>query len=87
MRSVLFISASLLVSACASQPTAPAAPAAPAPAPAASAPSAEKKAPQCWNGDVGQFQGVGTKATIAGVAVECKATADGKNAFWVGVKP
>lgn len=73
------LSAVTLLSACASQTAAPAKPAA---APAAAAPAA--KAPQCWNGDLGVFQDIGTKATIAGVAVECKATADGKSAQWMG---
>jgi hypothetical protein len=29
---------------------------------------------------------VGTKASISGVAVECKPTADGKAAQWMGTK-
>lgn len=72
------LSALVLLSACATQTAAPAKPAA-APAAAAAA-----KAPQCWNGDVGAFQDIGTKATIAGVAVECKPSADGKAAQWLG---
>ncbi len=82
MRSLLVIAAALALSACATQTPAPAAPAA-APAPA---PAAEKKAPQCWNGDLGKFQDVGTKTTISGVAVECKPTTDGKAAQWMGTK-
>lgn len=71
------LSAVTLLSACASQATAPAKPAAaPATAPAA-------KAPQCWNGDAGAFQDIGTQATIAGVVVECKPSADGKSAQWM----
>lgn len=42
------------------------------------------KAPQCWNGDAGVFQDMGSKATISGIAVTCKATSDGKNAQWMG---
>lgn len=76
MRQLLLASAVVFVlSACASQSTPPAKPAA---APAAA------KAPQCWNGDLGAFQAVGTKATISGVAVSCKATSDGKSAQWMG---
>jgi curli biogenesis system outer membrane secretion channel CsgG len=75
------ISAAALLSACATQSSAP------APAPAAKpAPAAEKNAPQCWNGDQAKFQDVGTKATISGVAVECKPTSDGKAAQWMGGK-
>ncbi len=76
------LSAVTLLSACASQTAAPAKPAAAHAAPAAAAPAA--KAPQCWNGDLGAFQDIGTKATIAGVAVECKPSADGKSAQWLG---
>ncbi len=82
MRSLIAIASVVLLSACASQAPAPApakAEAAPAPAPAA------KKAPQCWNGDASAFQDVGAKANISGVAVECKPTADGKSAQWMGV--
>ncbi|MCX8018200.1 MAG: hypothetical protein N2690_09920 [Rhodocyclaceae bacterium] len=91
MRSILaipFVAATVL-SACASQEKAPApaaAPATAAPAPAAAAPAPAQKAPQCWNGDLGAFQDIGTKATISGVKVECKATADGKAAQWIGTK-
>ncbi len=81
MRSLFVIAAVALLSACASQTPAPA----PAKAEAAPAPAA-KKAPQCWNGDVSAFQNVGTKATISGVAVECKPTSDGKAAQWMGAK-
>lgn len=80
MRSLIVIAAALALSACATQTPAPAA-SSPVPAPAA-----EKKAPQCWNGDLGKFQDVGTKATVSGVAVECKPTTDGKSASWVGGK-
>jgi hypothetical protein len=78
MRSLFAIAAITLLSACASQT--------PAPVPAkAEATPAAKKAPQCWNGDAGAFQDVGTKTTVSGVAVECKPTSDGKAAQWMGV--
>jgi outer membrane biogenesis lipoprotein LolB len=81
LSAALAISAVTLLSACATQSSAP------TPAPAAKpAPTAEKKAPQCWNGDLAKFQDVGTKATISGVAVECKPTTDGKAAQWMGGK-
>jgi hypothetical protein len=80
MRSIFVVAAATLLTACASQSTDP------APAAAAAAPAAEKKAPQCWNGDAAAFQAVGTKATISGVAVECKVTSDGKAAQWMGAK-
>jgi hypothetical protein len=79
MRSPISVAAALALSACATQ-TPP--PAASTPAPAAAA----KKAPQCWNGDLGKFQDVGTKTTLSGVAVECKPTTDGKAAQWMGAK-
>lgn len=82
MRSFLVVSAAALgLSACAGQP-APAAPATPAASPAAAAP----KVAQCWNGDAGQFMDVGSQASIAGVAVSCEKTSDGKNAQWMGKK-
>ncbi|MCK6413472.1 MAG: hypothetical protein L6Q55_13780 [Azonexus sp.] len=72
MRSLLIASvAALALSACASQSAAPAS-------------SSAAKAPQCWNGDLGAFQAVGTQATISGVTVSCKTTSDGKNAQWMG---
>jgi len=80
MRFLFVVAAATLLSACASQAPAPA----PAPAKAEAAPAA-KKAPQCWNGDVGAFQDAGTKTTLSGVAVECKPTSDGKAAQWMGV--
>lgn len=57
-----------------------------APTPSAGTPATPPvaKAPQCWNGDTGVFQDMGSKATISGVAVTCKATSDGKNAQWMG---
>jgi hypothetical protein len=58
----------------------------PAAAPAVAAAPVAVKAPQCWSGDQGKFLDVGTKTTISGVAVECLATTDGKNAQWMGVK-
>ncbi len=78
MRTLFIVAAATLLTACASQSTAP--------APSAAAPAAEKKAPQCWNGDAAAFQAVGTKATISGVAVECKPTSDGKAAQWMSAK-
>jgi len=82
MRAFLATSAIALgLSGCATQTPAPAEkPAAPAAAAAAPAP----KAPQCWNGDAGQFQDVGSQASISGVAVVCEKTSDGKNAQWMG---
>ncbi len=61
-------------------------PPSPATAPTATAPaSAEAKpAPQCWHADESKFFDVGTKTSISGVNVECKATSDGKAAQWVG---
>jgi hypothetical protein len=44
------------------------------------------QAPQCYNGDDGKFYKVGEKATISGVPLVCEATADKKNAQWIGVK-
>lgn len=77
MRSLIFIAAALALSACATQ----------TPAPATAKPAtAEKKVPQCWNGDLGKFQDVGTKTTLSGVTVECKPTTDGKAAQWMGTK-
>lgn len=96
MRHSIVIAAALIMTACATQTPSPtpakAEPAKSEPAktqatPAAAAPAAEKKAPQCWNGDAGRFENVGVKATIAGVAVECKLSADGKSAQWVSAKP
>ncbi len=83
MRSFLATSAIALgLSACATQtPPAPEKPA----VPAAAAPAAQK-VPQCWNGDTGAFQDVGTQATLSGVVVICEKTSDGKNAQWMGKK-
>jgi hypothetical protein len=83
MRS-LIIAATLAftLTACATQSTPPAA----TPAPAAAAPAAAPKAPQCYNGDSGKFEAVGTVAAISGVKVVCEKTSDGKNAQWMGVK-
>lgn len=81
MRSLFAVSVvALFLSACASQATPPAQSAV-APAPVAAAAS---KAPQCWNGDAGQFAAVGVKTKISGVEVVCKPTSDGKNAQWMG---
>lgn len=81
MRAFLATSAIALgLSGCATQAPAPAEKQA-APA-AATAPA--PKAPQCWNGDAGKFEDVGSKASISGVAVVCEKTSDGKNAQWMG---
>ena len=84
MRSLLIAAAvALTLTACATQSPPPA----PAPAPAAAAPApAPKPAPQCYNGDSGKFEAVGTVATISGVKVACEKTSDGKNAQWMGAK-
>jgi hypothetical protein len=72
-----------ILAGCATTKTAePAKPAAAPTAAVAAAPAA--KVPQCWSGDHGKFMDVGTKTTISGVAVECLATSDGKNAQWMG---
>lgn len=85
MRSLLIAAAvALTLTACATQSTPPAA--APAPAAAAAPAPAAKAAPQCYNGDSGKFEAVGTMATISGVKVVCEKTSDGKNAQWMGVK-
>lgn len=86
MRSLLATAlVSMTLAACASHQPAPAEKtAAPAPAPAAATPAAP--APQCWNGDAGAFQALGTKTNISGVEVVCEKTADGKNAQWMGAK-
>ena len=81
MRSFLATSAIALgLTACATQAPTPAEKPA---APAATAPAA-KKAPQCWNGDAGKFEDVGSKASISGVVVVCEKTSDGKSAQWMG---
>lgn len=82
MRSLIIAAAlALTLSACATQSTPPAAVpvAAAAPAPAA-------KAPECYNGDSGKFEVLGTVAAISGIKVVCEKTSDGKSASWVGVK-
>lgn len=85
LRAFLATSAIALgLTACASQAPAPAPAEKPA-TPAAAAP-APAPAPQCWNGDAGKFEPVGTKASISGVAVTCEKTTDGKNAQWMGSK-
>ncbi len=81
MRSLLFaVLPFAILAGCASTETKAPEAAKPAAAPAAA------KAPQCWSGDHGKFLDVGTQTTISGVAVECLATSDGKNAQWMGVK-
>ncbi len=86
MRHIFALAALVTLAACATQTPAPA----PTPAPMAAAPAAEAKPAakpaQCWNGDESKFMDVGAKASISGVAVECKPTADGKSAQWMGKK-
>lgn len=86
MRSLLIAAAvALTLTACATQSPPPAP--APAPAAAAAAPApAPKAAPQCYNGDSGKFEAIGTVTTISGVKVVCEKTSDGKNAQWMGAK-
>ena len=85
MRSLLIAAAvALTLTACATQSPAPAP--APTPAPAAAAPAPAPKAPECYNGDSGKFEAIGTKATISGVKVTCEKTSDGKNGQWMGAK-
>lgn len=79
MRAFLATSAIALgLTGCATQAPVPAEkPVAPAATPAA-------VTPQCWNGDAGKFEAVGSQASISGVAVVCEKTSDGKNAQWMG---
>jgi hypothetical protein len=91
MRSLIIAAAlALTLTACATQTTPPGAAPAAAPAPAAAAapatPAPVVKVPQCYNGDAGKFEPVGTMAAISGVKVVCEKTSDGKNAQWMGVK-
>jgi len=74
----------LTLTACATQTTPPVA--APAPAAAANVSAPAPKAPECYNGDSGKFEPVGTMAAISGVKVVCEKTSDGKGAQWMGVK-
>ena len=77
MRVVPLLASVLLLAACASQNTAPEM--------SAAAPAA-KPGPQCYSGEHGRFFNVDEKTSIAGVAVSCKATADGKSGQWMGSK-
>lgn len=87
MRSLIIAAAlALTLTACATQTTPPAAAPAPAAAAAPAAPAPVVKVPQCYNGDAGKFEPVGTMAAISGVKVVCEKTSDGKNAQWMGVK-
>ena len=87
MRSLIIAAAlALTLTACATQTTPPAAAPAPAAAAAPAAPAPVVKVPQCYNGDAGKFESVGTMAAISGVKVVCEKTSDGKNAQWMGVK-
>lgn len=56
-----------------------------APEKVATAPAA-KPGRQCHSGDHGRFFSVDEKANIAGVAVTCKVTSDGKAGQWMGSK-
>lgn len=40
-------------------------------------------AARCWSTDHSRFFDVGARASIAGVVVDCKPTADGRAARWV----
>jgi hypothetical protein len=82
MHIVPVLASVLLLAACATQNTAPEKVAT---APAAAAPAA-KPGPQCYSGEHERFFNVDEKASIAGVAVTCKATADGKSGQWMGSK-
>ncbi len=84
MRTLIASAIALTMSACASQAPAPEKAAA-APEKTAAAPAA-KPGPQCYSGDESRFFKVDEKTTIAGVAVTCKATGDGKSGQWVGAK-
>jgi hypothetical protein len=88
MRHLIIAAAvALTLTACATQSPQPvAAPAPAAAAPAAAAPAPAPKAPECYNGDAGKFEAVGTVSSISGVKVVCEKTADGKNAAWMGIK-
>lgn len=77
MRIVSVLASVVFLAACASQ-SAP-------PEKVAVAPAAKSGA-QCYSGDHGRFFSVDENTTIAGVAVTCKATADGKSGQWVGSK-
>lgn len=77
MRTLILSVFVLALSACASQTSAP--------EKSAAAPAA-KPGPQCFSGDHGRFFNVDEKTTIAGVAVTCKATGDGKSGQWMGSK-
>ncbi|WP_205421388.1 hypothetical protein [Dechloromonas sp. HYN0024] len=87
MRSLIIAAAlALTLAACATQTTPPAAAPVPAAVPVAAAPAPAPKAPECYNGDAGKFEAVGTVSSISGVKVVCEKTSDGKNAQWMGVK-
>lgn len=89
MRSLITAAAlALILTACATQATPPAAAPTPAaaPAPVVAAPAPAPKEPECYNGDAGKFEAVGTVSAISGIKVVCEKTADGKNAQWMGIK-
>lgn len=74
---VAVASFAVLLSACANQNTGP--------EKTAMVP-AVKPGPQCYSGEHGRFFNVEEATTIAGVAVTCKATADGNAGRWMGGK-
>jgi hypothetical protein len=83
MRSLIIAAAiAMTLTACATESTPPAT----APAPVAATHVPAPTAPECYNGDSGKFEALGTVASISGVKVVCEKTSDGKNASWVGVK-
>lgn len=77
MRTVLVLASFALLSACASPSATPE---------KFAVASAAKSGPQCYSGDHARFFNADEKTTIAGVAVTCKATSDGKAASWMGGK-
>lgn len=77
MRSVLVFASVVLLAACASQNATPE---------KIAVASAAKPGPQCYSGEDSRFFKLEEKTTIAGVAVICKATSDGKAGQWMGSK-
>lgn len=77
MRTALTLASLVLLTACASQGAVPE---------NVAATPAAKPGPQCYSGDHGRFFNVDETSTIAGVAVVCKATSDGKAGQWMGSK-
>jgi hypothetical protein len=77
MRISLALASVVILSACASQN---------APSEKATMAPASKPGPQCYSGDHDRFFNVEETTTIAGVAVTCKVTSDGKSGQWLGSK-